>query len=113
MQLKSGALITTWENYSLEPPKVYFPIYKSTDTGASWTQISNVEGNNQLVCYYSDQRDSKYGEKLAHQTTTDLKTWSSILVDDVHETNSYAARPGMTAITQLPHNDYSSLHFRL
>jgi hypothetical protein len=43
VQLKSGAFLATWENYSPEPPKVYFPIYKSTDEGASWTQISKVE----------------------------------------------------------------------
>ncbi|KAI1291163.1 family 93 glycoside hydrolase [Xylaria venustula] len=189
VQLKSGALIATWENYSPEPPKVYFPIYQSTDRGASWNQTSKVQdtvngwglryqpflyqlpvdignypagtllvaGNsiptdlsrtkiyvyasmddgvtwsfvssiasggvvqpvngktpvwepllmvyeNQLVCYYSDQRDSKYGQKLAHQTTTDLKTWSSI-VDDVHDA-SYTARPGMPAITELPNNSY-------
>ncbi|KAI3332930.1 glycoside hydrolase family 93 protein [Ustulina deusta] len=190
VQLKSGTLIATWENYSPEPPKVYFPIYKSTDGGVSWTQISKVQDtvngwglryqpflyqlpiaigiypagtllvagnsiptdlsktkidiyaskddgvtwsfvssvasggvaqpvngetpvwepllmvyNNQLVCYYSDQRDSKYGQKLAHQTTADLKTWSSI-VDDVHDASSYAARPGMPAITKLPNDDY-------
>jgi hypothetical protein len=61
--------------------------------------------NNQLVCYYSDQRDSKYGQKLVHQTTTDLKTWSAV-VDDVHDTNSYSARPGMPAIAKLPNNNY-------
>ncbi|GAP90419.1 putative glycoside hydrolase family 93 [Rosellinia necatrix] len=190
VQLQSGALLATWENYSPEPPRVYFPIYRSTDGGASWAQIGQVDdtvngwglryqpflyqlpiaigaypagtllvaGNsiptdlsltkidiyaskdegvtwsfvssvasggvaqpvngetpvwepllmvydNQLVCYYSDQRDSKYGQKLVHQTTTDLKTWSAI-VDDVHDTNSYAARPGMPAITKLPDNNY-------
>lgn len=42
-QLPSGALLATWENYSPEPPKVYFPIYRSTDNGYSWTQISRVE----------------------------------------------------------------------
>lgn len=60
---------------------------------------------NQLICYYSDQRDSRYGQKLAHQTTTDLKTWSAI-VDDIHDSNSYAARPGMPAITRLPNDNY-------
>lgn len=190
VQLKSGALLATWENYSPEPPKVYFPIYRSVDDGASWTQIGKVDDtvnswglryqpflyqlpidigsypagtllvagnsiptdlsktkidiyaskdegvtwsfvssvasggvaqpvngetpvwepllmvyNQQLVCYYSDQRDSKYGQKLVHQTTTDLKTWSSI-VDDIHDTSSYAARPGMPAITKLPDSNY-------
>ncbi|KAI1821762.1 glycoside hydrolase family 93 protein [Xylaria intraflava] len=190
VQLKSGALLATWENSSPEPPKVYFPIYKSDDDGKSWTLISKVQDtvngwglryqpflyqlpiaigsypagtllvagnsipkdlsqtkidvyasaddgvtwsfvssvarggaaqpvngltpvwepllmihNGQLICYYSDQRDSKYGQKLAHQTTTDLKTWGPV-VDDVHDDGNYTARPGMAAITKLPNDHY-------
>lgn len=37
-----NTLLATWENYSPEPPPVYFPIYRSADHGASWTHISNV-----------------------------------------------------------------------
>lgn len=36
-------LLATWENYSPEPPLVYFPIYRSMDAGASWTEIGRVE----------------------------------------------------------------------
>lgn len=43
IQLTSGALLATWENYSPEPPLVYYPIYRSLDGGASWKQISRVE----------------------------------------------------------------------
>lgn len=43
IQLSSGALLATWENYSPEPPPVYFPIYQSDDLGASWREISRVE----------------------------------------------------------------------
>ena len=35
-------LLMTWENYSPEPPLVYFPIFKSTDGGKQWEHISNV-----------------------------------------------------------------------
>ncbi|KAI0203882.1 glycoside hydrolase family 93 protein [Astrocystis sublimbata] len=190
VQLKSGAIIATWENYSPEPPNVYFPIYESTDGGASWVQISKVEdtangwgmryqpylyqlpqaigsypagtlliaGNsvpkdlsktkidlyaskddgatwafvssvasggeavpasgrtpvwepllmmhdNQLICYYTDQRDSKYGQKLTHQATTDLKTWTDA-VDDAHPGKNYADIPAMPAITRLPNGSY-------
>ena len=42
VQLEDGTLLATWENYSSEPPKVFFPIYRSTDNGASWKHISNV-----------------------------------------------------------------------
>lgn len=61
--------------------------------------------NNELVCYYSDQRDPKYGQKLVHQTTTDLKTWGDI-VDDVRDDANYAARPGMPAVAPLPDGRY-------
>ena len=37
-----NVLLATWENYSPEPPLVWFPIYRSTDLGQTWTPISNV-----------------------------------------------------------------------
>lgn len=43
IQLSSGSLLATWENYSPEPPPVYFPIYQSDDLGASWREIGRVE----------------------------------------------------------------------
>ncbi|KAI9730552.1 MAG: hypothetical protein M1834_005793 [Cirrosporium novae-zelandiae] len=42
VQLTNGDLLSTWENYSPEPPLVYFPIFKSTDGGETWTHISNI-----------------------------------------------------------------------
>lgn len=189
VSLSSGALLATWENYSPEPPLVYFPVYRSTDGGATWAEIGRVRDtvnnwglryqptlyelpqafgrfakgtilaagnsiptdlsqtkidvyastdggatwtfvssvasggearpnngltpvweplffvyNNQLVCYYSDQRDPQHGQKLVHQTTTDLLSWAP-LVDDVAEAN-YEQRPGMPAVTRLPNGNY-------
>jgi hypothetical protein len=43
VELGDGRLLATWENYSPEPPPVYFPIYESTDGGASWAEIAHVE----------------------------------------------------------------------
>lgn len=60
--------------------------------------------NGQLICYYSDQRDPNYGQKLVHQTTTDLKTWGAV-VDDVTET-AYSARPGMPVVAQMGNGNY-------
>jgi len=40
--LENGNLLATWENYSPEPPPVYFPIFKSTDGGLTWHEISRV-----------------------------------------------------------------------
>ncbi len=59
----------------------------------------------QLICYYSDQRDTKYGQKLTHQTTTDLESWGA-QVDDVRDDASYAARPGMPVLAALPDGRY-------
>ncbi|KAJ5212532.1 uncharacterized protein N7498_004178 [Penicillium cinerascens] len=41
-QLPNGDLLATWENYSPEPPLVYFPIYRSKDFGKTWSEISQV-----------------------------------------------------------------------
>ncbi|KAI9654802.1 MAG: hypothetical protein M1821_005796 [Bathelium mastoideum] len=186
-------LLATWENYSPQPPLVYYPIYQSTDLGKSWREISRVTDqvngwgmryqpflyempqavgdypagtilcagnsipanlsntqidlyaskdkgqvfkytwefvshiaaggealpdngltpvwepfiltyNNQLVVYYSDQRDPLHGQKLVHQTSTNLLNWTAP-VDDVAYSN-YTFRPGMTTVAQLPTSQY-------
>ncbi|KAJ8076107.1 hypothetical protein PM082_022092 [Marasmius tenuissimus] len=37
-----NVLLTTWENYSPQPPTVWFPIYRSTDLGQTWKPLSNI-----------------------------------------------------------------------
>jgi hypothetical protein len=188
-QLKDGSLIATWENYSPEPPLVYFPIYHSSDNGYTWKERSRVHDQvnnwglryqpflyvldrpfagykpgtvllagssiptdlsvtqidlyastdnaktwkfvshiaaggearpnngltpvwepflmlykNKLICYYSDQRDLAYGQKMVHQTTTNLKTWGPV-VDDV-KYPTYTDRPGMPTVALLPNGKY-------
>jgi len=55
--------------------------------------------DNQLGCFYSDQRDPKHGQKLAHQTSKDLKTWGPVVNDVAYD--QYIARPGMTVIAHI------------
>ncbi|WP_371403034.1 glycoside hydrolase [Kribbella sp. NBC_00662] len=95
-------------------------LYASTDGGLTWQFLSTVaQGgpanttngatpvwepflllhNDNLICYYSDQRDPNFGQKLAHQTSTDLVTWGPV-VDDATGT-AYAERPGMTTVARL------------
>jgi hypothetical protein len=185
LELPDGSLLATWENYSPEPPLVFFPIYKSTDDAVTWHEISHVTdqvngwglryepflylppeaigdlpansillaGNSiptnlsntqidlyssidngytwkfishiaaggaaipdngipavwepflllhqsELICFYSDQRDPRYGQKLVHQMTSDLVSWSNP-VNDVTYPN-YTARPGMAVVAKLP-----------
>ncbi|KAL2069328.1 hypothetical protein VTL71DRAFT_15666 [Oculimacula yallundae] len=42
VQLEDGTLLATWENYSPELPRVYFPIHRSTDGGVTWAPLSNI-----------------------------------------------------------------------
>ncbi|KAH7120862.1 hypothetical protein B0J11DRAFT_50903 [Dendryphion nanum] len=42
-QLPSGDILATWENYSPEPPLVWFPIFRSKDNGYTWNEISRVQ----------------------------------------------------------------------
>ncbi|MFI7426689.1 exo-alpha-sialidase [Micromonospora sp. NPDC049836] len=98
-------------------------LYASVDGGATWTFLSTVtEGGapvpengytpvwepflllhrDRLICYYSDQRDPKYGQKLAHQTSRDLRTWGPVVNDAVG--TDYSQRPGMTTVAQVHHS---------
>lgn len=58
----------------------------------------------QMVVYYSDQRDPKYGQKLVHQVSSDLLSWGPV-VNDVAYSN-YTFRPGMTTVSHLPNGSY-------
>nr|OQO26524.1 hypothetical protein B0A51_07927 [Rachicladosporium sp. CCFEE 5018] len=126
VKLNDGSLLATWENYSPEPPKVYFPIYNSTDNGASWKSLSTVQDtvngwdttngktpiwepfllllNGALVVYYSDQRDPAYGQKIVHQSSTDGKNWGGVMNDVI--SSIYTDRPGMPTIAALPNGRF-------
>ncbi|ORY04667.1 hypothetical protein BCR34DRAFT_491366 [Clohesyomyces aquaticus] len=100
-------------------------IYASEDLGENWKFATRVAvggrgnttngatpvwepflllHNHKLICYYSDQRDPKHGQKLAHQTTRDLVKWGPV-VNDVAE-KEYTDRPGMQTVTQLPNGKW-------
>lgn len=117
--LPKGALLFACNNFGTFTSTA-IQLYVSTDRGLTWKLQSTVatggapdttngatpvwepflllhEGR--LICYYSDQRDPEFGQKLAHQTTRDLKTWGPV-VNDATGT-AYAERPGMTTIARL------------
>ncbi len=95
-------------------------LYASTDGGTTWQFLSTIaEGGppvpengytpvwepflllhrDRLICYYSDQRDPQYGQKLAHQTSRDLRNWGPVVNDAVG--TDYSQRPGMTTVAQV------------
>lgn len=53
---------------------------------------------------YSDSRDPAHGQKLAHQSSPDLKSWSGV-IDDAAEAN-YTLRPGMTTMAKMGNGQY-------
>jgi hypothetical protein len=105
---------------SVDSSSTRIVLYASVDRGLTWQFLSTVaEGGapvaqngytpvwepflllhrDRLVCYYSDQRDPNYGQKLAHQTSKDLRHWGAV-VDDAVGTD-YSQRPGMTTVAQV------------
>ncbi len=118
--LKAGDLLFAGNSVPSDLSKTKIDVYSSTNSGLTWSFLSSVATggrasasngqtpiwepflqlyNGQIICFYSDQRDPKHGQKLTHQTTTDLKSWTAN-VDDVADSN-YNARPGMTTVAQI------------
>ncbi|WVW83138.1 hypothetical protein I302_105156 [Kwoniella bestiolae CBS 10118] len=98
-------------------------IYASTDLGKTWSFVSHVaqgegfkqganpiwepfllEYNGQIICYYSDERDPAYSQKLVHQVSSDLRTWGPV-VNDVTSSNQND-RPGMATVAALPNGKW-------
>ena len=96
-------------------------LYKSTDAGRTWSYVSTIAvgtqaipgsdpvwepflmvANNKLYCFYSDERDAAFSQKLVHQSTADGTNWSSV-VNDVAISGQ---RPGMVVVTQMPNGSY-------
>jgi hypothetical protein len=118
--LPKGALLFACNWLGTDRTSTNIQLYASTDAGLTWQFLSTVaQGgppnttngitpvwepflllhNNKLICYYSDQRDPNFGQKLAHQTSTDLHTWGPVVNDATGTT--YAERPGMTTVARL------------
>jgi hypothetical protein len=106
--------------YSLQGG-VYIDLYVSQDNAKTWNFVSHIAYGNgpeditsghaaiwepflmmysgQLVCYFSDQRNSAHSQKLVHVTTNDLHTWSAAVNDVAYP--AYNDRPGMTTVAYI------------
>ncbi|KAF2852731.1 glycoside hydrolase family 93 protein [Plenodomus tracheiphilus IPT5] len=115
----AGTILGTGNSWSENGTRI--DLYASTDRARTWEFVSHIaqggkpnttngatpiwepyllQYEGQLIAYYSDQRDRKHGQKLAHQTSSDLKTWSSVVNDVAYD--EYLARPGMTIVAYIP-----------
>lgn len=118
--LPRGALLCAGNTIPDDFSSTAIEIFASTDAGRTWSFRSRVAlggppvPNNgdtpvwepslllhagRLICYYSDQRDPAYGQKLAHQTSTDLRHWGPVVNDQADAV--YAKRPGMPTVARL------------
>lgn len=75
-----------------------FPVPYELLVVALTSDARQYEG--ELIAYYSDQRDPLHGQKLAHQTSSDLTTWGPVVNDVAYD--EYLARPGMTVVAYIP-----------
>jgi hypothetical protein len=119
--LPKGAVLCAGN--SLDSASTRIVLYASLDRGRTWKFLSTVavggppnpdNGNtpvwepflllhrDRLICYYSDQRDPAHGQKLAHQTSRDLRHWGPV-VDDAADPD-YVLRPGMITVAQVHHS---------
>lgn len=118
----AGTILAVGTSLPSDKRHAYIDMYVSTDGAKTFKFLSHIaygEGpettrngdkaiwepfllmyKGKLIVYYSDQRDPRYGQKLVHTTTTDLKNWTPI-VDDV-AMNYYDGRPGMTTVAYIP-----------
>jgi hypothetical protein len=116
---KPGTILASGNSWSNTGTRI--DLYASTDKARTWQFVSHVaEGGrpnttngatpiwepfllayeDELIVYYSDQRDPKHGQKLAHQRSHDLRTWGPVVNDVAYD--EYLARPGMTVVTYIP-----------
>ncbi len=118
-EYKKGSIIFSGCSYGAGATK--FPIFISSDQGKTWTALGNIavggafngqtlesEGiwepvfayeNGKLYCFYSDEQDPKYNQRLVYKSTSDLKKWSEPVNVTAYDTEKY--RPGMVALTKM------------
>jgi sucrose-6-phosphate hydrolase SacC (GH32 family) len=125
----AGTILAAGDSVPADRSATKIDLYASTDRGQTWTFVSNIAtggeaissnghtpvwepfflfAGGRLIAYYSDQRDTTYGQKIDHQVSTDLRTWGPV-VDDVTKP-TYADRPGMPVVTRLPNGNYVMTH---
>ncbi|KAH7321740.1 Sialidase [Rhexocercosporidium sp. MPI-PUGE-AT-0058] len=118
-QYPAGTLLLAVDSVPTDRHAYNIDLYASRDQGVTWNFVSNIAKTNgrgdmyepflvafqgQLICYFSDGRDSKYSQKLTHVTSSNLVNWSAN-VDDV--TGSVQSdRPGMPTVAALPNGKW-------
>lgn len=123
--MPAGTILCIGNSVPSDHSATKLDLYKSTDRGLTWSFVSSIAtggqgiaqngvtpvwepflmvANNKLIVYYSDQRDTNYGQKIVHQTSTDGINWGSIVNDVIDPV--YAERPGMPVVALMGNGNY-------
>ena len=123
--MPAGTILCAGLSVSPDFSKTKIDMYKSTDHGQTWSFVSSIAtggeaistnghtpvwepflmvANNKLIAYYSDQRDTNYGQKIVHQSSTDGVNWGTVVNDVTSPT--YSDRPGMPVVAQMGNGSY-------
>ncbi|GAW07264.1 glycoside hydrolase family 93 protein [Lentinula edodes] len=121
----AGAILCAGNSIPADLSATQIDLYASTDKGLTWTFVSHIASGgvaepvngdtpvwepflmlyqDEMIVYYSDQRDPDFGQKLVHQTSTDLLTWEAAVNDVAYDV--FDDRPGMTTVALLPNGSY-------
>jgi hypothetical protein len=121
----AGTILAAGASVPSDRSAIKIDVYASTDRGLTWTFVSNIAtggaafdtngntpvwepfflfANGKLIVYYSDQRDTAYGQKVVHQVSTDIRNWGPVVNDVAMPT--YSDRPGMPTVAKLPNGNY-------
>jgi len=122
---KKGTVLLAGNSIPEDLSKTQLDLYASKDEGLTWSFVSHIASGgeaepingltpiwepflllwkNQLICYYSDQRDPSFGQKLVHQITTDAHNWGEVVNDVTYPNATF--RPGMAILSELPTGDW-------
>jgi len=108
--------------------KSHIAIWRSFDCGYTWEEYSIVatgggtlegvwepfmfyeESDGYLYCFYTDDSDPKFDQKLVYKRSNDGKNWSESV--DVVAFDTWSARPGMPVVTKMGNGEYFLIYER-
>lgn len=131
-KLKKGTLLLAGNLVPYDNSSSRLVIYKSDDLGETWTYFSTIDtggafeydpspesktttvwepflyidGYDELVCAYSDERQKENGvlQALCLKHTNDGENWSDLI--NIVAVGNKNDRPGMVTVAKLPNNKY-------
>lgn len=79
-------------------------------TTTIWEPYLGIDGNGDLACYYSDERQKENGvlQALVYRSSSDGEHWGKIT--NVVAVPNYSDRPGMITVTKMGNGKYMAVY---